>query len=220
MNDTMNYFDNDSATMLFEHLSVEIHIWQIVRDSSNMIKTWKLVYANPPALKTWGFDSLAAVKDKTTDEIFGDGATEHYLPVVKTIIEDKKPYTFKDYFPNLKKHFRFTSVPYGEMFITTGDDITEFIEQQETLKEENLDLEKLIKERNEKLKLQEEQIHLLHDIIPICSYCRNIRDEEGAWDRLEEYISKNSHIQFSHGICPDCLKDFRKSEGLDKNTSE
>ncbi len=57
---------------------------------------------------------------------------------------------------------------------------------------------------NEK-KLREE-IKTLEGIIPICSYCKNIRDDEGSWERLEAYIDTHSNAQFSHGICPDCFK--------------
>jgi len=55
-------------------------------------------------------------------------------------------------------------------------------------------------------KLQEaiEEIKTLKGIIPICSYCKQIRDEKGAWDRMEAYICSHSDAQFSHGICPEC----------------
>ncbi|MDX1285309.1 MAG: PAS domain-containing protein, partial [Draconibacterium sp.] len=49
------------------------------------------------------------------------------------------------------------------------------------------------------------EIKDLRGIIPICSYCHSIRNEEGAWNRLEAYISKHSDATFSHGICPKCL---------------
>ena len=219
MNQKLDFLDNNSATLLFDHLTAEIHIWKIIRDSSQKIESWELVYANPPTLKTWGVKSLNEITGNTTDDIFGNGATEHYMPIVKKIMEEKKSYTYKDYFPNLNKHFRFTSVPLGDYFITTGDDITEFIEEQETLQETNLDLERLIKQRNEKLKKKDEEIRILKGIIPICSYCHKIRNEEGAWDRLEEYISKHSDAQFSHGICPSCLIKVRHAEGLDRNNN-
>lgn len=48
------------------------------------------------------------------------------------------------------------------------------------------------------------EINILRGIIPICASCKKIRDDSGYWNQLEEYFSKNSEIQFSHGICPDC----------------
>lgn len=49
-----------------------------------------------------------------------------------------------------------------------------------------------------------ETIKTLEGIIPICMYCKEIRDEEGAWNQLEKYISEHSEAKFSHGICEKC----------------
>jgi uncharacterized protein YhaN len=62
--------------------------------------------------------------------------------------------------------------------------------------------EKLIKELQAVL----EEIQTLEGVIPICMHCKGIRDDEGSWSRLEEYITQHSDAQFSHGICDDCLK--------------
>jgi CheY-like chemotaxis protein len=49
------------------------------------------------------------------------------------------------------------------------------------------------------------EIRTLHGIIPICSSCKKIRDDEGAWQDVERYVSEHSEAQFSHGICPGCM---------------
>jgi len=46
----------------------------------------------------------------------------------------------------------------------------------------------------------------LQGILPICSYCRRIRNEANSWARLEEYVVTHSAARFSHGICPECRK--------------
>ena len=56
-----------------------------------------------------------------------------------------------------------------------------------------------------------DEIKTLRGIIPICSYCKNIRDDAGAWKQMEIYIRDNSNAEFSHGICPDCLEKMKKS---------
>jgi PAS domain S-box-containing protein len=109
---------------LFNNMTEEVHFWEVVYHESGQIKTWRLVDVNPPALKTWGYKSVEEIRGKTTDEIFGPGATEHYLPVVNKIMTEGVPHAFEDYFPHLDKYFRFTSVPLGDHFITTGMDIT------------------------------------------------------------------------------------------------
>ena len=69
---------------------------------------------------------------------------------------------------------------------------------------------KRIIDRNNKLQKALDEIKTLHGIIPICSYCKKIRDDKGAWERIEEYISNHSEAQFSHGICPECYKKQMK----------
>ena len=118
---------------LFENMVEEVHFWQLVRDDDGEIKTWRLVDVNPPALRTWGRQTVDEIRGKTTDEIFGPGSTEHFMPVVQKIMMEGVPYAYEDYFPNLNKYFRFTSVPLGEYFITTGSDITEIKQNEESL---------------------------------------------------------------------------------------
>jgi len=56
------------------------------------------------------------------------------------------------------------------------------------------------------LKTALDHIKQLQGMLPICSECKNIRDDKGYWNRIESYISEHSEVVFSHGICPDCAK--------------
>lgn len=49
-----------------------------------------------------------------------------------------------------------------------------------------------------------ERIKVLEGVLPICSFCKKIRDDQGYWAQVEVYVSKHSEAQFSHGICPEC----------------
>lgn len=51
-----------------------------------------------------------------------------------------------------------------------------------------------------------EEVNILRGFIPICSHCKNIRDDEGFWQQIEQYISKHAGTRFSHGICPECMR--------------
>jgi hypothetical protein len=51
-----------------------------------------------------------------------------------------------------------------------------------------------------------DQIKTLKGFLPICSCCKKIRDDQGSWQQVETYIRDRSEAEFSHGICPDCLK--------------
>jgi hypothetical protein len=50
------------------------------------------------------------------------------------------------------------------------------------------------------------KVKLLEGIIPICSYCKKIRDDKESWHQMESYISEHSEALFSHGICPECYQ--------------
>ena len=52
----------------------------------------------------------------------------------------------------------------------------------------------------------EKEIEALQGIIPICMYCKEIRDDKGYWNQIESYIETHSEAQFSHGICDGCLE--------------
>lgn len=64
--------------------------------------------------------------------------------------------------------------------------------------------EDLIKE----LKVALAEIKTLRGFIPICANCKNIRDDKGYWNQIEDYISNHTEAQFSHGLCPGCAKDL------------
>jgi PAS domain S-box-containing protein len=56
-------------------------------------------------------------------------------------------------------------------------------------------------------KRAEEEIKQLRGILPICSFCKKIRDDKGYWEQVDVYIDKHSQADFSHSICPDCMKE-------------
>jgi len=50
------------------------------------------------------------------------------------------------------------------------------------------------------------ELQQLEGLLPICAYCKRIRDDRDTWSSLEGYVEQRSEAQFSHGICPDCYK--------------
>jgi CheY-like chemotaxis protein len=53
-----------------------------------------------------------------------------------------------------------------------------------------------------------EQVKLLSGLLPICMWCKKIRDDQGYWNAIEHYLSQHSEAEFSHGICPDCKRKY------------
>jgi len=82
-----------------------------------------------------------------------------------------------------------------EFVLSSISDITE-------RKRAEAEREKLIRELQEALS----KVKTLSGFIPICASCKKIRDDKGYWEQVEVYIRDHSEAEFSHGICPDCMK--------------
>ena len=91
--------------------------------------------------------------------------------------------------------------------IEISRDITE-------LKKNEAEKDRLI----DQLQAAAEKIKTLKRLVPICSSCKNIRDDKGYWQQVEEYIRVHSDIQFSHGICPTCIKKLYPDYVKQKNS--
>ncbi len=72
--------------------------------------------------------------------------------------------------------------------------------------ERMLELQAGLAARVQELEEALHRVNQLEGLLPVCSYCKRIRDDHGNWQRMEAYISAHSTAQFSHGICPDCYE--------------
>jgi len=108
-------------------------------------------------------------------------------------------------------------MPSGEVFGTIcvldtkenifPDDYEKLILEFKELIESHLKLVALNKElhtKNQQLKSYLEEIETLRGILPICSFCKKIRDDKGYWKEVEEYVSTRSEAEFTHSVCPEC----------------
>jgi PAS domain S-box-containing protein len=211
---------------LFENMAEEVHFWRVVRDEAGLVKTWRLVDANPPTLDTWGRSSLDEIREKTTDEIFGPGAADHYMPVVQKIMTEGVPHSFEDYFPNLDKYFRFTSVPLGDYFITTGADITSIKKAEQVLRKAHDELEARVRERtaelviaNEDLQKQAALLNLSHDAIFVVDSAGVVSfwnsGAEDLYGFTREQAVENVAYEFLHTRFPESLAQV-VSQVIDK----
>jgi hypothetical protein len=60
------------------------------------------------------------------------------------------------------------------------------------------------------------RVKQLQGLLPICAYCKNIRNDQNYWQRVEEYVATHTDARFSHGICPTCFEKLVRSEGVDQ----
>jgi CheY-like chemotaxis protein len=89
----------------------------------------------------------------------------------------------------------------------------------EHIVELNSDLERRVKERTAELETANRglsralsEVKELNALLPICSYCKKIRDDKDYWQSVEGYISQHTDSKFSHGICPECYEQHVKPQ--------
>jgi PAS domain S-box-containing protein len=77
---------------------------------------------------------------------------------------------------------------------------------------EDITVQKATEQEREKLLRQVREamanVRTLSGLVPICSSCKKIRDDRGEWEPVEEYVTAHTGAEFTHGICPDCLRAF------------
>lgn len=69
-----------------------------------------------------------------------------------------------------------------------------------------VEMQAALADKIEELREALDQIKTLRGIVPICAGCKQIRDDRGYWNQVEVYVRDHTEAQFSHGICPDCMK--------------
>jgi uncharacterized membrane protein len=62
-----------------------------------------------------------------------------------------------------------------------------------------------LRKANQELREAAEEITQLRGILPICAHCKKIRNDQGYWQKVEDYLRERAHIKFTHGLCPDCF---------------
>ena len=69
----------------------------------------------------------------------------------------------------------------------------------------------LIQELQETLK----EVRTLSGLLPICAWCKKLRDDEGYWKSVEQYIGERTKAEFTHGVCPECQSKFFREKNSD-----
>ena len=80
-----------------------------------------------------------------------------------------------------------------------------------------LDLQSSLTARVGELEAAISQIKRLEGLLPICSYCKKIRDEQNLWHQVESFIGDHAPVEFSHSICPGCYTEIVQPQ-LDRIT--
>ncbi len=73
------------------------------------------------------------------------------------------------------------------------------------------------KRTSEELARAISEVRRLSGLLPMCAHCNKIRDDSGYWRRVEDYLSEHSEAEFTHGLCPDCMKELYPELVEEKN---
>ncbi len=95
------------------------------------------------------------------------------------------------------------------MGVLTVRDVTEARERQQKLRDARAQKERLVGELSAAL----QNVRTLSALLPVCSWCGRIRNDEGEYERMESYIQRSVGTEFTHGMCPSCLSR-QLAEGL------
>ena len=70
-----------------------------------------------------------------------------------------------------------------------------------------IELQSMLADRVVELEEAIARVRQLRGLLPICSYCKKVRDDKNYWQQVEQYVSTHADVKFSHGICPDCYRE-------------
>lgn len=142
-----------------------------------------------------GIDGLEAVRLIKSDAELLD------IPIVMVSVEDEAE--------KIKQAFDAGAIDYINKPIKKMEllarvrSILRLKEEMDRRKNRERELENTV----EKLRKAISELKTLSGLLPICSYCKKIRDDQGYWQQVEAYIAEHSEAGFSHSICPECLTE-------------
>lgn len=175
---------------------------EVVDQVSAMIAYWdtdqRCVFANQAYLKWFGM-TPARMIGITLKELLGP-IYELNLPYIQGALKGEKQ-VFERRIPLPDGTIRDSIATYTPEIvdgIVRGFSV--HVADVTILREREAALQQALRERDEALAV----VHKLEGLLPICAFCKSIRDENGDWQPLEAYITKRSEARFTHGFCPNC----------------
>jgi len=131
------------------------------------------------------------------DVMYKDYAGRHTIDMFEELITCMKFNRVKQFpeMPYGKKVLSITLAPFPKGAIITTQDITDRVQAEKDRVMLITDLRRALNE-----------VETLRSLLPICASCKKIRDDKGYWNTVEEYFGHRNAVDFSHTVCPDCIK--------------
>ncbi len=178
------------------------HIIETIREPLVVLNLeLRVIFANSSFYKKFNVS-----KEETEGELlYSLGNNQWDIPELRELLEKIIPNNmiFNDFevqhdFNYIGKrimHLNARRINNSKIILLAIEDVTTRITYENELKLKNKELEIALSEIKE-----------LRGILPICSFCKKIRNDKGYWEQIEVYIHNHTDADFSHSICPDCLK--------------
>jgi phosphoserine phosphatase RsbU/P len=191
--------DDDPSSLFLEEEMISEWGYEIITAVNGLKAMEILQQDNPPqiALLDW------LMPDKNGVEICAELRKQRQEPYIFTIILTSRT----------QKEFLIQGLESG-----ADDYLTKPFDRQE-LKARLATGKRIVELQQELVKIQKEQKKLIHELqtaldnvktlgglLPICAWCKKIRNDQGYWDRIEDYLDSHTDAELSHGICPECEK--------------
>ena len=163
-------------------------------------KNADIIDANPAAISYygWSLDELTAKKITDINMLTEE---QVFQEMQKAKSEQRRNFFFRHRLSN--GDIRDVEVYSGPIKLHGHKFLYSIIHDITDRKQAEEEREKLINELQEALK----EIKTLRGILPLCSFCKKIRDDKGYWEQVDVYIHKHSQADISHSICPECAKE-------------
>ncbi len=190
------------------------HIIETIREPLLVLDfELRVIFANSSFFKVFNVS-----KNETIGKLlYHLGNNQWDIPELKELLEKIIPNNiiFNDFvvqhdFNYLGKRIMYLNarkITNSKIILLAIEDVTERVNYENELKVKNMELQIALSEIKE-----------LRGILPICSFCKKIRNDKGYWEQIEVYIHNHTDADFSHSICPECLKknypdfDFTKNK--------
>lgn len=97
-----------------------------------------------------------------------------------------------------------------------GSLVQKIVDLNKALEQSNQDLESQVEQRTKKLQKALDEVKTLEGILPLCSFCKKIRNDKDEWEEVDVYIYSHSQAGITHSICPECVKIHYPDMKIDK----
>lgn len=137
---------------------------------------------------------------ETAEALRKNEKTSHVPIIFITAMSRQDKYVFKGYESGAVDYL---FKPVEEAILKSKVKVfTDIYRQKNIIEKQRAELAEKVRELQKAL----DEIKILKGIIPICANCKKIRNDKGYWQQVESYIEEFADVDFSHGICPDCLR--------------